>query len=223
MEELSRDELRELRRKARAAVLEALGGLGGEAMRAAIVERALATGGFTTREMTAPGPPAKLDAYPRRIEYELSWALTRLKKDGLLANPRWSVWALAGAAAEPVEPPLAAPALEDRIAQLREMPHRDYLRTPEWRETRAAALVRAGNACAMDVTHTGQLDVHHRTYANVGAERPADLVVLCRSCHELHHRAHGRPRRSHAPGPSAPPPAPRPPRAQSLLRRLFAG
>jgi len=78
------------------------------------------------------------------------------------------------------------------------MPYRQYLRTPEWRRTRAAALHRAGNRCAFDVTHATDLEVHHRTYERLGEELAGDLLVLCRECHRIHHAHHGRPRRSHA-------------------------
>lgn len=31
------------------------------------------------------------------------------------------------------------------------------------------------------------LDVHHRNYEHLFYERPGDLVVLCRKCHERMH------------------------------------
>jgi 5-methylcytosine-specific restriction endonuclease McrA len=78
------------------------------------------------------------------------------------------------------------------------MPYLQYLRTPEWQRTRAAALVRAGYACSLDITHTENLDVHHRTYEHRGAELTTDIVVLCRACHQLHHKEYGRPSRDQA-------------------------
>jgi len=36
------------------------------------------------------------------------------------------------------------------------------------------------------------LEVHHRTYERVGAERPADVIALCKACHEKHHDRHER-------------------------------
>jgi 5-methylcytosine-specific restriction endonuclease McrA len=67
------------------------------------------------------------------------------------------------------------------------------LRSPEWRQTRAAALVRASYCRALDPNHTEDLEVHHRTYERRGAELASDLIVLCRPCHRLHHKANGRP------------------------------
>jgi hypothetical protein len=193
---LDDDERRALRRKAREATLEALRALGGEATRAAIRERALADGGFTPRELRAAPPEAAAGTYDYAADHALSWALTNLKRDGLAENPRWGTWRLAGAAAETPAPLVDTPATEDRLAELRSMPYRRYLRTPEWRRTRAAALLRAGHACSLDVTHTAQLEVHHRTYERLGAELDGDVTVLCRACHRRHHAGNGRPRRT---------------------------
>jgi restriction endonuclease Mrr len=210
--ELDDRERRELRLKARAATLEALKALGGEARREQIRERALADGGFTPRELRAAAPEAVADKFDGLVEHQLSWALTNLKRDGLVENPRWSVWRLAAVVLETPAPATDRAPDPDRLAALRAMPYREYLRTPEWRRTRAAALVRAGSCCSLDVTHTDDLEVHHRTYERLGDELAADLVVLCRTCHRLHHAEHGRPRRAATKR-----------RAQrSLLRRLLA-
>jgi phosphoenolpyruvate synthase/pyruvate phosphate dikinase len=61
-----------------------------------------------------------------------------------------------------------------------------YLRSEHWRETRLAALERAEHRCQL-CNGARRLDVHHRTYERLGAERPADLTVLCRMCHDLFH------------------------------------
>lgn len=226
--ELNERERRELRRKARVALLEALRALGGEARRAAVCERALADGGFTPRELKALPPESARAKHERMVDYVLAWTFTNLKRDGLVENPRWGVWRLAGAAAETVGP-IAAPATADRMTALQRMPYQQYLSTPEWRRVRAAALERAGYACSLDVTHTSELQVHHRTYERRGCERPSDVVVLCRDCHELHHAAHGRPGSRFERSASAPPPVavgatkvvPGEASRPGLFRRLF--
>jgi hypothetical protein len=184
-----------LRQKARTATLGALRALGGEARREPIREWALAHGGFTPRELAAPPPEGAAEKYPNLVDHDLSWALTNLKRDGLVENPKWSVWRLTAAAEPPTASAVDEPVDAERLAELRAIPYRDYLRTPGWRRTRAAALVRAGNACSLDVTHTDRLEVHHRTYERLGAELVTDLVVLCHSCHQLHHKEYGLPRR----------------------------
>jgi hypothetical protein len=226
---LDGDERRELRRKARGALLAALGVLGGEARRSRLLERALADGGFTPLELSAPPPQAAAEKYTRLIDHQLSWSLTDLRRDGLVENPSRSTWRLSGAALETPTPAVGEPLAADRLTELRAMRYREYLQTPEWRRTRAAALQRAGHCCSLDVTHTEGLEVHHRTYARLGNELATDLTVLCRPCHQLHHRVNGRPRRTSAESTraaSVPPPersAAAPNRKPSLLRRLLAG
>jgi len=195
---LDKAERRELRRKTRSATLEAVQSMGGEARRDLIAQRALADGGFTPRELTAQTPEGTPAKYARLVDHDLSWALTDLKRDGLLENPKWGTWRLAGAALETM--PTTAPVAKDRLGELRRMSYRDYLRTPEWRRSRAAALLRASNCCSLDVTHSDGLEVHHRTYERIGAELASDLIVLCRSCHQLHHQEYGRPRRDRSVG-----------------------
>jgi restriction endonuclease Mrr len=175
------------------AMLHALTALGDDSRREAILERALADGGFTLRELAAPPPEGAGEKYARLVDHDLSWALTNLKRDGLVENPKWGTWRLISAALAPSEAAVDEPVAAERLAELRAMPYSRYLRTPEWRRTRAAALLRAGNSCSLDVTHTDDLEVHHRTYEHLGAELVMDLVVLCHSCHRLHHKECGRP------------------------------
>lgn len=74
-----------------------------------------------------------------------------------------------------------------RQRELHTMPYRDYLETPEWRAQRDEALTRAGHRCQLCNRGRGELNVHHRTYANRGYERADDLIVLCRPCHAGFH------------------------------------
>ena len=62
-----------------------------------------------------------------------------------------------------------------------------YLQTPEWRSRREWALERAGHRCQV-CNGDDALQVHHRSYENLGAELPGDLIVLCDDCHGLFHR-----------------------------------
>lgn len=88
--------------------------------------------------------------------------------------------------------------------------YHEYIKTEAWRERAEAAKQRVGHRCqicnrpATRVT----LDVHHRTYERLGNERPEDLTVLCRGCHELYEKNRRIPSPPSAP-PSVPPqPAP---------------
>jgi hypothetical protein len=71
----------------------------------------------------------------------------------------------------------------------KEIRYHDYLKSPWWRSARLQRLWIAGWRCeypGCEVT-TG-LDVHHLTYANIGAEDvDRDLIALCRPHHYLTH------------------------------------
>lgn len=67
----------------------------------------------------------------------------------------------------------------------------EYLDSPEWWQIRRTAMRRANWRCERekpgDSRHEGTLDVHHRTYENLGHERLDDVEVLCRACHQAEH------------------------------------
>lgn len=218
---LNLSERRALREKARTATINALYAFGGEAQRSEIKKWALDNGNFTLRELEAPPPERADPKYQGAVDHRLSWTLTNLKRDGLLEKPTQGTWRLTRKGTSEAASmarvsfsaqPLAKPASPERLAELQAMSYRRYLKTPEWRNTRDAALLRAGNACSLDATHTGTLDVHHRSYERVGAELSCDVAVLCRSCHKLHHEHYGLPRRNRA----------APSRVSHPIRRLLA-
>jgi 5-methylcytosine-specific restriction endonuclease McrA len=61
--------------------------------------------------------------------------------------------------------------------------YRDYLRSPEWKQTRAAALRQAHGVCERCVLPRYGLQVHHVSYDRLGHEEDEDLAVLCPDCH----------------------------------------
>jgi restriction endonuclease Mrr len=212
---LDETERRELRRRGRTATLTALHALGGEGRREAIKEQAVAAGAFSAREIAALAPERDGAKQIRILDQQMSWALSDLKRDGLVENPERGIWRLTGAAR--------------RLAELQRMPFEEYLKTPEWQQTRAAALQRAAQSCALDLTHAGELDVRHRTRERLGAELPSDLVVLCASCAERHQADAPAPRRVGSIPPPTLVPSPEPvlsevdaERKPRLLRRLLA-
>lgn len=83
----------------------------------------------------------------------------------------------------------------ERLAALKAMPYEEYLRTPEWRARRQEALKRAQYRCQLCNSPQPPLEAHHRTYERLGAEAPEDLFVLCKSCHQWHHRQPNAPAR----------------------------
>lgn len=68
----------------------------------------------------------------------------------------------------------------------------EYFRSPHWRATRQRMLERSSGFCQRCNRRfrLTALDVHHRNYRCLGAERERDLEVLCRECHTAEH---GRP------------------------------
>jgi len=67
------------------------------------------------------------------------------------------------------------------------MNYKAYLRTSHWFRKRKAALDHYGSKCS-ECGYTKHLQVHHKTYANIGNEQMEDLQVLCSVCHKLKHR-----------------------------------
>lgn len=63
----------------------------------------------------------------------------------------------------------------------------EYLHGWHWYETRQRALLRSGRQCQHCYAEDRRLDVHHMTYARLGHEAEADLVVLCSVCHAAVH------------------------------------
>lgn len=70
----------------------------------------------------------------------------------------------------------------------------DYLESPEWWSVRKAALVHAGYCCER-CGGRGSLEVHHLSYAWLGAESLGDVVVLCVACHRAEHAPRNRAKR----------------------------
>jgi len=65
--------------------------------------------------------------------------------------------------------------------------HRQYLKSPVWEEKRRQAIEFYG--CICNRCGNWGNDVHHKTYDRVGgSETMQDLEILCRGCHEAHHR-----------------------------------
>jgi uncharacterized protein with PIN domain len=75
---------------------------------------------------------------------------------------------------------------EDIINFAKGIPYKTYLKTEHWRELRADASTKAGHRCQV-CNKKGLIDVHHRTYERLGAEKLEDVIVLCRECHSIFH------------------------------------
>lgn len=74
-----------------------------------------------------------------------------------------------------------------RNQELKTMPYREYLNTPEWQDRRKRHLKSVGYKCQV-CNSGGIIDIHHRTYDRRGNEGYRDLIALCRDCHSLFHK-----------------------------------
>jgi hypothetical protein len=79
--------------------------------------------------------------------------------------------------------------LGERLTPIIPGPYAEYLRSERWHLVRQWMLRRAGGFCGRCHRRFADraLDVHHRDYRRLGAEREADLIVLCRECHATEH------------------------------------
>lgn len=81
--------------------------------------------------------------------------------------------------------PTAPPATEwDRSRS-----YDEYLQSEHWHRTRQRILRRDSHRCRLCNApgHKVVLNVHHRTYKDLGHEDENDLVTLCRKCHQTFH------------------------------------
>jgi hypothetical protein len=80
-------------------------------------------------------------------------------------------------------------------ASKREQPPAEYLdylkNSTHWKQFRVLILEWWGYKCAL-CNSPNKLDVHHRTYENLGHEAFQDCVPLCRRCHTMADRARKR-------------------------------
>lgn len=97
-------------------------------------------------------------------------------------------------------PEISTQEIDDLKARYRDIRHDDfdagraqraeryhaYLQTPEWRARREAVMGRERGRCQGCLVRDAT-QVHHLTYAHVGAELLFELVALCDACHERTH------------------------------------
>lgn len=73
-----------------------------------------------------------------------------------------------------------------RLAELKSMDYKTYLKTDEWQRKRLDAIENARGVC--EICGSGlDIQVHHKTYERRGEELPEDLIVLCAKCHKAEH------------------------------------
>jgi hypothetical protein len=111
--------------------------------------------------------------------------------EGLLGQPKRNVQPpcqLKSKAKASKKKPKNTPALpiHDGRKDQRDLTYSDYLCTQHWSITRTKTVKAAGYKC-QQCGATGKLNVHHLSYARLWFEYPADLRVLCETCHAITH------------------------------------
>ena len=69
------------------------------------------------------------------------------------------------------------------MPKTKQQKYNEYLRSPGWQQKRGEALRQAGYRCSRCGAIGTRLDVHHKTYEHFKKEKPDELEVLCRACH----------------------------------------
>ncbi|MCK4623146.1 MAG: HNH endonuclease [Desulfuromonadales bacterium] len=79
---------------------------------------------------------------------------------------------------------------EEFINSLRKMPYKNYLRTKHWRHFRSEEIKFFQNKCQMcsSIEKEYSLHLHHNSYKNRGRETFNDVILLCKKCHQKHHK-----------------------------------
>jgi len=62
--------------------------------------------------------------------------------------------------------------------------YKAYLQSDAWKEKRKQKLIYSNYECQICCSKR-DLQVHHKHYRNIGYETLDDLIVLCKTCHEL--------------------------------------
>lgn len=71
------------------------------------------------------------------------------------------------------------------IKRFQTMDYKEYLNTIHWKTFKNAALLHFNKKCTCG--NTSNLQVHHKTYDNLGKETFSDVIVLCDTCHKKIH------------------------------------
>jgi hypothetical protein len=73
------------------------------------------------------------------------------------------------------------------IKYMKGMQYSDYLKTQHWQHFRSEAIKFFRNICQTCGKHDCQIDIHHRSYDNIGCETFNDVIALCNDCHKKFH------------------------------------
>lgn len=64
--------------------------------------------------------------------------------------------------------------------------YHEYMKSAAWQRKRRKMFSKFGEFCQI-CRSSNDLQIHHKTYKNLGREPLEDLQILCKACHENHH------------------------------------
>lgn len=73
------------------------------------------------------------------------------------------------------------------LEELKKLSYIEYLQSNYWKVKRRLALGRSKFRCQL-CNSDKKLNVHHRSYDDLGEEDIRDLITLCKECHEKFHK-----------------------------------
>ena len=88
----------------------------------------------------------------------------------------------------PAGKPAKYATLSPKSKMKRREKYQEYLESPEWNARRKWWLRRADWRCQFCNESSQPLHCHHRTYGRIYHEDPDDVIVLCQTCHDWHHK-----------------------------------
>lgn len=68
--------------------------------------------------------------------------------------------------------------------------YKEYINSQSWRKIKRKRLAKDGYRCKMFhvIPVKTDLQVHHKSYSNLGNEKLTDLITVCRHCHSKIHK-----------------------------------
>jgi ribosomal protein S27AE len=84
-----------------------------------------------------------------------------------------------------------APKFDKGLYRIASIDYKMYIMSPEWYAKKIQRLVLDNYTCQRCGSKEF-LEVHHKTYENLGKEQMEDLATVCRTCHQAIHDKYGR-------------------------------
>ena len=78
-----------------------------------------------------------------------------------------------------------------RLQKLGFRTYNEYLKSEHWKQFKEkvfrSKMMKNGFSCWMCTNNNTRLNVHHKTYKNLGKEKIGDIMLICEKCHKFIH------------------------------------